>query len=118
MPVSANSTTFVNTIGSASPVHADFGSGTYAGGPIGIPWVKVPGTQQKFAATFLYWDESDAGPYAVPLTAPIEGGSSSTGDRHAIAVDVDNCILYELYRAFPQASSWNADAGAIYNLRS
>ncbi len=118
LPVSANSNTYVATIGPAAPVHADFGSGTYAGGPIGIPFLKLPGTQPKLTATFLYFDESDPGPYAVPLTAPIEGGASSTGDRHAISVDVDNCILYELYRAFPQASTWKADAGAIYDLKS
>ena len=54
----------------------------------------------------------------MPLDAPIEGGANATGDRHAIAVDTDNCILYELYRAFPQASSWTADSGAIFDLRS
>jgi hypothetical protein len=118
LPVSPNSGTYVNTIGPVSPVHADFGSGNYNGGPIGIPYVKVAGTQTKYSATFLYWDESDPGPYAVPLTAPIEGGSNSTGDRHAIAVDTENCKLYELYRAFPQTSSWNADSGAIYDLNS
>ena len=118
MPVSANSATYITTIGPAAPVHADFGSGTWNGGPIGIPFLKLPGTQPKLTAAFLYWDESDPGPYAIPLTAPIEGGSSSTGDRHAISVDVDNCILYELYRAFPQTTDWKADSGAIYNLKS
>src|SRR6185369_5267981 len=109
LPVAANSGTYVNTIGASTGMHADFGSGTYNGAPIGIPFVKVPGTQTKYPATFLYADESDAGPYAVPLNAPIEGGSNSTGDRHAIAVDTDNCVLYELYRAFPQTASWSAD---------
>jgi hypothetical protein len=118
LAVSPNSSTYINTIGSTLPVHADFGSGTYGGGPIGIPFVTVPGTQPKYAATFLYATESDPGPYAVPLTAPIEGGSQSTGDRHAIAFDTDNCILYELYRAFPQTSTWQADSGAIFNLVS
>ena len=118
MPVSANSANYIATIGPAAPVHADFGSGTWNAGPIGIPFLKLPGTQPKLAATFLYWDESDAGPYAIPLSAPIEGGKAGTGDRHAIAVDVDNCILYELYRAFPQTGDWKADSGAIYNLRS
>src|SRR5882672_1722442 len=118
LPLDANSATYVATIGSGTTVHADFGSGTYNGGPIGIPFVTVPGTQTKYSSTFLYADESDAGPYAVPLNAPIEGGSTSNGDRHAIAVDVDNCILYELYRAFPQAASWKADSGAIFNLLS
>jgi hypothetical protein len=78
----------------------------------------VPGTQTKYPATFLYDDESDPGPYAVPLNAPIEGGLNATGDRHAIAIDTTNCILYELYRAFPGATAWTADSGAIYDLRS
>ena len=118
LPVLSNSTTMVNTIGANTGFHADFGSGTWNGGPIGIPFVTVPGSQQKYPATFLYADESDPGPYGVPLNAPIEGGSSSDGDRHAIAVDIDNCVLYELYRAFPQTSSWTADSGAIFDLRS
>jgi FG-GAP-like repeat len=118
LPVAANSATFVGTIGAALPVHADFGSGTYNGGPIGIPFITVPGTQTKFPAAFQYAAESDPGPYAVPLDAPIEGGSQSQGDRHAISVDVDNCVLYELYNAFPQASSWQAGSGAIYSLGS
>ena len=116
LPVAANSSTYVNTIGASTGVHADFGAGIWDGGPIGIPFITVLGSQTKFPATFLYWDESDPGPYAVPLTAPIEGGSASTGDRHAIAIDINNCVLYELYRAFPQSSSWQADSGAIFNL--
>jgi hypothetical protein len=118
LPVLSNSTTMINTIGASTGFHADFGSGTWNGGPIGIPFVTVPGSQAKYPATFLYDDESDPGPYAVPLNAPIEGGSNATGDRHAIAIDTDNCILYELYRAFPQTSSWTADSGAIFDLRS
>jgi len=46
-------------------------------------FITVPRTQTKYQATFLYADESDPGPYAVPLNAPIECGSQSTGDRHA-----------------------------------
>ena len=118
LPVLSNSTAMVNTIGASRGFHADFGSGTWDGGPIGIPFITVSGTQAKFPASFLYDDESDVGPYAVPLSAPIEGGSSSTGDRHAIALDTTNCVLYELYRAFPQSSSWTADSGAIFDLKS
>jgi hypothetical protein len=118
LPVAPNSSTYVNTIGATTGVHADFGSGTWNGGPIGIPFITVPGTQTKYPATFQYADESDPGPYAIPLNAPIEGGSQSTGDRHAISVDIDNCILYELYSAYPQTSSWTAGSGAIFNLLS
>jgi hypothetical protein len=102
LPVSPNSSTYVNRIGAGSPLHPDFGSGTYNGGPIGIPFITVPGTQTQYPATFLYASESDPGPYAIPLNAPIEGGSNSTGDRHAISIDINNCILYELFNAFPR----------------
>jgi hypothetical protein len=118
LPVASNSATLVGAVGSGVTLHADFGSGNYQGGPIGIPFLTVSGSQTKYPATFQYSDESDAGPYPVPLNAPIEGGSQSTGDRHAIAIDTDNCILYELYSAYPQAASWQAASGAIFNLKS
>jgi hypothetical protein len=118
LPVSANSSTWVSTIGTAKTLHPDFGSGLYNGAPIGIPYITVPGTQTTYPATFTYADESDPGPYAIPLNAPIEGGSQSTGDRHTLSVDTDNCILYELYAAYPQTASWIAGSGAIFNLLS
>lgn len=118
MPLAALSATWVNTIGPGSAVHPDFGSGTYLGEPIGIPFVTVAGSQTKYPVSFLYASESDPGPYAIPLNAPIQGGSQSTGDRHVIALDTSNCILYELWSAFPQAASWSAGAGAIFNLGS
>ena len=118
LPVLSNSASMVNTIGASRGFHADFGAAIWDGGPIGIPLIPVPGTQTKYPATFQYADESDPGPYAIPLNAPIEGGSASTGDRHAIAIDTDNCILYELYAAYPQSASWSAGSGAIYDLKS
>jgi hypothetical protein len=118
LPVHPSSTTWLATIGASSPLHPDFGSGTYNGASIGIPFVTVPGTQTKYPASFTYQSESDAGPYAIPLNAPIEGGSASTGDRHVIAVDTDNCILYEIYDGFPQTASWQGGSGAIFNLSS
>jgi hypothetical protein len=118
LPVLPNSASMVTTIGANVGFHADFGAGIWDGGPIGIPFIAVPGTQTKYPATFQYADESDAGPYAIPLNAPIEGGSGSTGDRHAIAIDTTHCILYELFAAFPQPASWTAGSGAIFNLAS
>lgn len=118
LPVSPLSSAYVNTIGATATVHPDFGSGTWEGELIGMPIATVPGTQTKYPASFTYASESDPGPYAVPLNAPIQGSSTSTGDRHVISIDVDNCILYEMYSAYPQAASWQAGSGAIYNLRS
>ena len=120
LPLDPNSAAYVSSIGSNAIVHADFGSGSWNGGPIGIPFVSVPGTQPQVAVHYTaYGDESDAGPFPVPAAAPVEGGSAGDGDRHVLVVDRDNCMLYELYRAFPQADgSWNAESGAKYDLRS
>jgi hypothetical protein len=65
---------------------ADFGSGLWNGGPIGIPFTTVPGSQAKVNVTFDYPSESDNGPYPIPADAPIEGGPASTGDRHVLVV--------------------------------
>jgi hypothetical protein len=117
LPVSSLSETYVNTIGQSTALHPDFGT-VYDGAPNGIPYVTVPGTQTKYPATFTYSDESDPGPYAIPLDAPIEGGSQSTGDRHVISADTTNCILYEMWSAYPQVASWQAGSGAIFDLTS
>jgi len=67
----------------------------------------VPGTQAKVKVTFEYDAESDHAGYPVPPNVPIEGGSASAGDRHVLVVDHDNCVLYELYSAYPQPDgSW------------
>jgi hypothetical protein len=91
---------------------------TDEGAPIGIPYVIVPGDQPFVPVTFLLADESEPGPYAIPPEAPIEGGASSFGDRHVIALDLDNCLLYELFEAWPVdfGASWRATAGAIFDL--
>jgi len=119
LSVAANSASYVSTIGNAGTLHPDFGAGTWDGGPIGIPFVTVPGNQPKVPVSFGYADESDPGPYPVPVNPPIEGGPQSTGDRHILIVDTENCKLYELYSAYPQSDgSWYADSGAVFDLTS
>ncbi|MBZ5535397.1 MAG: S-layer homology domain-containing protein [Acidobacteriia bacterium] len=119
LPVHPDSSSYINTIGPAVGLHPDFGSGLWEGGPIGIPYVTVSGTQPKVSVIFDYSDESDPGPYPVPPGAPIEGGSQSTGDRHVLVLERDHCILYELYSAHPQPDgSWQAGSGAVYDLKS
>ncbi|HUP97416.1 MAG TPA: hypothetical protein VM073_05720 [Usitatibacter sp.] len=118
LPRHPSSDAFVATIGATRGVHPDFGT-VYEGAPIGIPFVTVPGTQPGVAVTFDYDDESDAGPYPIPPTAPIEGGPDSDGDRHVLILDRDNCILYELFYAFRNTNgTWRAGSGAVFDLRS
>jgi hypothetical protein len=119
LPVHPNSAAYVNTIGAGDNLHPDFGAGLWQGAPIGIPYVEVPGSQPKVSVSFTYDDESDPGPYPIPADAPIEGGSNSDGDRHVIVIDRDNCLLYELFYAWPQPDgSWTAGSGAIFDLNS
>jgi hypothetical protein len=119
LPVHPRSAAYVASIGRSAGLKADFGSGQWDGGPIGIPYTTVPGTQRKVPVSFDYDDESDPGPYPIPAHPPIEGGPSSDGDRHVLVVDRGACRLYELYSAYPDGDgSWSAGSGAVYDLRS
>ncbi len=117
-PVHENSDAFIASIGLDTGMHADFGT-EWEGAPIGIPWVQVPGDQARVPVTFEY-DDSDPGPYPIPPDAPIEGGPDSDGDRHILAVDLDNCMLYELFAAYTEdgGASWSAGSGAIFDMTS
>lgn len=118
LPVAARSADYIRAIGAAKPLKADFGAGLWDGGPIGIPFVTVDGSQPRVPVSFDYQDESDPGPYPIPPGAPIEGGSQSSGDRHVLVLDRAYCLLYETYAAYPQANgSWQAGSGAVFDLR-
>lgn len=102
-----------NWVGSVN-VHPDWGNDpTY-----GIPYVVVNGSQALVNVNLeAYGDESDPGPMPVPASAPVEGGSSSTGDRHVLVLDNGNCFLYELYSSSVNSDgSWNADSTAVWDL--
>lgn len=118
-PVDPASDVLIATCGANAQLHPDFGT-TWDGGPIGIPFVVVRGSQPRVPVTFDYDDESDPGPYPIPPDAPIEGGASSNGDRHVLVVDADNWKLYELFDAHPVngGARWTAGSGAIFDLSS
>jgi hypothetical protein len=118
LPVHPRSDAIVRSIGLDRTMHADFGSGRYEGGPIGIPFSTVGRAQPAVPVSFEYASESDRRPYPIPPNAPIEGGRGADGDRHVIVVDRDRCRLYELFAAFPGEQRWRAGSGAVWDLRS
>jgi hypothetical protein len=120
LPLHPNSDAIVRSIGAGETMHADFGSGLYDGGPIGIPFVTVARGRRRVPVSFEYASESDRGPYPLPPNAPIEGGRDADGDHHVIVVDRSRCRLHELFAAYPQGGGahWSAGSGAIWNLRS
>ena len=102
---------------SANSIKADFGSGLWDGAPIGIPYVVVCGNETRRNVVYTdYGDESDPGPFPIPLNAPIEGNGN--GDAHVIAIDKENKILYELFNANVNGDHWEASSGAKFDLKS
>ena len=118
LPVSADSARMISSIGLDAPVHADFGSGTWDGGPIGIPFDVVSRKTTGSRVSFEYAAESDRVRYPIPRHVHIEGGPHATGDRHAILVDKSSCRLYELYDLRHTGHGWTAGSGAVWSLRS
>jgi len=117
LPVDPHSAAWIASVGGGTVhIHPDFDSSddTDTGPPYGIPYNVVDGSHQKVSIKFLYGDESDPGPYPFGPDITIEGGS----DRHAIMVDRDTCILYELYASTYKPSGSTAGSGAIWNLAS
>jgi hypothetical protein len=109
-PVNKHSAAWVRSIGRNVDLHPDFGSNP----SYGIPYEVVPASQKKVPIRFTaYGDESDKGPYPIPLHARVEAGS----DRHVLVAS-HNCHIYELFAAHRTAHGWKAASGAVFNLRS
>lgn len=94
------------------------------------PFNIVNSSQPKIPIYYTrYGRTSDPGPMPIPFNATFmqkKPGKNSFGqdkiltDNHLMVVDVDDCMLYELWNISGpnQDGSWNAGSGAIYNLSS
>ena len=96
------------------PVHADFGSGRYAGSRIGIPFdvVGARTPRSRVGST------TRRSPTACATRSLPASTSRVARDRHALLVDRDACRLYELFALQRTAGGWHAGSGATWNLRS
>ena len=117
LPVAPDSAAIVRSIGLDGSIHADFGSGLWDGGPIGIPYDVVRGHTKRSRVRFEYASESDRVRYPIPRGVKIEGGPEADGDRHALLVDRDRCKLFELFHLRKEGGRWTAGSGATWNLR-
>lgn len=92
-------------------LHPDFGENP----DYGIPYVVVPPDQPLVPVEYTdYGDESDSGPFPIPLDAPVEGG----GDRHVLVLQQGSCQLYELFVGERTGAGWSAASGAHFDLTS
>jgi hypothetical protein len=118
LPVAPDSAAIVRSIGLDGAIHADFGSGLWDGGPIGIPYDVVSRRTKRSKVRFEYAGESDRVRYPIPRGVKIEGGPQADGDRHALLVDRDRCALFELYALRKAGGRWTAGSGATWSLRT
>jgi hypothetical protein len=114
LPVAKSSAAIIASIGSATGLHADFGSGLWEGSPIGIPFDVVTRRTPRSHVSFEYSDESDHVGYPITRHVHIEGGS----DHHALLLDRSACRLYELGGLERRNGRWHAWAGATWSLSS
>jgi len=110
LPVHAKSEEWLATMqADATNLHPDFGAPPY-----GLPFAIVGDGHPDVFIDFLYDDESDPGPYPFGPDIPIENGS----DAHALMIDRDSCVLYELFAADWNDGNPRAGSGAIFDLGS
>jgi hypothetical protein len=115
LPVHPRSTAWLASMdASTTDLHPDFGPSFGEPRPYGIPYDVVGSDHARRNVTFDYADESDDGPYPIGDDTTIEMGS----DRHALVVDRDACILYELFNLRRVNGTWRAGSGAIFDLDS
>jgi hypothetical protein len=88
-------------------LHPDFGPPAY-----GLPFDVVTSSHATTRVRFRYDDESDDVRYPFDAATPIEGGS----DRHALMIDRDACVLYELFDARWNDGRPTAGSGAMFRM--
>ena len=72
-------------------------------------YVVVGGAQPRVPGGVPVRERERPRPLSDPAHAPVEGGTSSTGDRHVLVLDADRHELYELFAAYPMpGGAWRA----------
>ncbi|MGH2691428.1 MAG: hypothetical protein ACRDHM_02890 [Actinomycetota bacterium] len=93
-------------------LHPDFGPSDNPERPYGIPYDVVDANHADHQVDFLYADESDPGPYPVGADTTVERGS----DRHALIIDRDDCVLYEIFDFDWNGGDPQGGSGAVWDL--
>ena len=118
LPVDPRSATWLSHMSTSRNLHPDFGP-SYGDGPnYGIPVTVVRRHHSRVRVRFDYADESNRVRYPFGRDTRIEGGRSSTGDKHAIVIDRSRCRLYETWNTRVRNGHWWAGSGAVWSLTS
>ncbi len=101
LPVHQQSAAWLALVGTAAPLRLDDAM------PVNIV-TGVPGVQLTIT------DQGDGGLYPIPSSVKIELGS----DGHALIIDQDTGILYEIFLLSGAPGSWQASSAAKWDLGS
>ena len=116
-PVDPASSTIINTSGDLGNehLHPDFGS------YFGIPYTVVDSSVTPLVPVtpLVYVGDSDVTLYPMTPTTPIEGAPGPCpvdgDDRHAIVLDRNTGVGYELFQASYCNSKWTASSTALWD---
>jgi hypothetical protein len=116
-PVDPVSSTIINTSGDLADehLHPDFGS------YFGIPYTVVDSSVTPLVPVtpLVYVGDSDVTLYPMASTTPIEGNPGPCpvdgNDRHAIVLDRNTGVGYELFQASYCNSQWTASSTALWD---
>jgi RNA polymerase sigma factor (sigma-70 family) len=115
-PVDPNSAALIASLGRDRTLFPDFGA-PLPGKPYarGLSYVVVGGDQPRLPVRFHWKDDSDPVPYPMPDNLPFDREQE---DSRAIVIDRDNWVLYELGKPARVGSGWEADIGAVWDLKT
>jgi hypothetical protein len=113
LPVNRNSAAWAASIPGK---HLTLGFGPAGGKHYGFPFAIVDNSTPLVSVAISDRAESDPGPYPFTADTPIEPYDG--GDAHALMINKDTCILYELYDAHWKDGRPRAANGVIYDLKS
>ncbi|MEA2358533.1 MAG: hypothetical protein QOI62_1793 [Solirubrobacteraceae bacterium] len=123
-PVAPDSDALVAAQAAGHDVHLDLGD---TQPQYGIPFAIVSPAERRVPIRYGtdgadYGDESDHGPFPIPVSAPIEGASPQdrdpqNGDRHVLVLQRGRCVDYELYNAVRlPGGGWQVSSSARWDL--
>jgi hypothetical protein len=113
LPVNRESTAWAASLPGK---HLTLGFGPAGEKNNGFPFAIVDNDTPMALVAIRDLAESDPGPYPFTAETPIEPYDG--GDAHALMINKDTCILYELYDAHWNEGRPKAANGAIFDLRS
>jgi len=113
LPVNAKSAAWAASLPGR---HLTLGFGPAHGRNYGFPFAIVDNSTPMASVAIRNLAESDPGPYPFTADTPIEPYDG--GDAHALMINKDTCVLYELYDAHWHSGHPKAANGVIYDLKS